>query len=139
MSGDTQAVLATDKIRFQGQEIAAVVATDPYIAEDVLELIDVDYEILPAVTTPQQSLADGTVLIRDDCDSPAATAAARDQGPSPGDGVDRPGRGQRQYQRADLGGAHAPHRYVDSRPAGNGLRRARETQSCPAATPPFRS
>ena len=66
LSGDTQAVLATDKVRFQGQEVAAVVATDPYIAEDALELIDVDYEILPAITTPQQSLADGAVLIRDD-------------------------------------------------------------------------
>ena len=29
LSGDTQAVLATDKVRFQGQEVAAVVATDP--------------------------------------------------------------------------------------------------------------
>ena len=48
MSGDTQAVLATDKVRFQGQEVAAVVATDPYIAEDALELIDVDYDLLPA-------------------------------------------------------------------------------------------
>ena len=61
LSGDTQAVLATDKVRFQGQEVAAVVATDPYIAEDALEHIDVDYEILPAITTPQQSLADGAV------------------------------------------------------------------------------
>ena len=66
LSGDTQAVLATDKVRFQGQEVAAVVATDPYIAEDALELIDVDYEILPAITSPQQSLADGAVLIRDE-------------------------------------------------------------------------
>jgi carbon-monoxide dehydrogenase large subunit len=66
MSGDTQAVLATDKVRFQGQEVAAVVATDPYLAEDALELIDVDYEILPAITTPQQALADGAVVIRDD-------------------------------------------------------------------------
>jgi carbon-monoxide dehydrogenase large subunit len=31
LSGDTQAVLATDKVRFQGQEVAAVIATDPYI------------------------------------------------------------------------------------------------------------
>ncbi len=54
LSGDTQAVLATDKVRFQGQEVAAVVATDPYIAKDALELIDVDYEPLDAVTTPQQ-------------------------------------------------------------------------------------
>ena len=66
MSGDTQAVLATDKVRFQGQEVAAVVATDPYLAEDALELIEVDYEILPAITSPQQSLADGAELIRDD-------------------------------------------------------------------------
>jgi len=66
LSGDTQAVLATDKIRFQGQEVAAVVATDPYVAVDALELIDVDYDILPAITSPQQALADGAVLIRDD-------------------------------------------------------------------------
>jgi carbon-monoxide dehydrogenase large subunit len=66
MSGDTQAVLATDKVRFQGQEVAAVVATDPYVAEDALELIDVDYEILPAITSPQQALADGAPVIRDD-------------------------------------------------------------------------
>ena len=33
MSGDTQAVLATDKVRFQGQEVAAVIAEDPYIGE----------------------------------------------------------------------------------------------------------
>jgi carbon-monoxide dehydrogenase large subunit len=66
LSGDTQAVLATDKVRFQGQEVAAVIATDPYIAEDALELIDVDYEMLPVITSPQQALADGAVLIRDE-------------------------------------------------------------------------
>src|SRR5438034_7643412 len=59
LSGDTQAVLATDKVRFQGQEVAAVVAETPYIARDALELIDVDYEMLPAITSPQQALADG--------------------------------------------------------------------------------
>ncbi|TMK59250.1 MAG: carbon-monoxide dehydrogenase large subunit [Actinobacteria bacterium] len=66
LSGDTQAVLATDKVRFQGQEVAAVIATDPYVAEDALELIEVDYEMLPAITSPQQALADGAVLIRDE-------------------------------------------------------------------------
>ena len=49
LSGDTQAVLVTDKVRFQGQEVAAVIATDPYIAKDALELIDVDYEPLGVV------------------------------------------------------------------------------------------
>ena len=34
LSYDTQAGIATDKVRFQGQEVAAVVADDPYIAKD---------------------------------------------------------------------------------------------------------
>src|SRR5438309_9306308 len=66
LSGDTQAVLVTDKVRYQGQEVAAVIATDPYIATDALELIDVDYDILPAITTPQQAMAPGAPLIRDE-------------------------------------------------------------------------
>ncbi|MGH2671583.1 MAG: aerobic carbon-monoxide dehydrogenase large subunit, partial [Actinomycetota bacterium] len=57
MSYDTQAVLATDKVRFQGQEVAAVIAEDPYVAKDALELIEVDYDPLPAVTSPQQASA----------------------------------------------------------------------------------
>jgi carbon-monoxide dehydrogenase large subunit len=66
LSGDTEAVLATDKVRFQGQEVAAVIATDPYIAKDALELIDVDYEPLGAVVTPAQARAEGAPLIRDE-------------------------------------------------------------------------
>jgi aerobic carbon-monoxide dehydrogenase large subunit len=66
MSGDTQAVLATDKVRMQGQEVACVVADDVYVAHDALELIDVDYEPLPPVTTPQQALEEGAPIIRDD-------------------------------------------------------------------------
>jgi aerobic carbon-monoxide dehydrogenase large subunit len=68
LSGDTQAVLATDKVRMQGQEVACVIAEDPYIAHDALELIQVDYEPLPAVTTPQAALAEGAPVIRDDKD-----------------------------------------------------------------------
>ena len=64
--GDTQAVLATDKVRYQGQEVAAVIATDPYVAADAAELVDVDYEMLDAIVNPQQSLAEGAVLIRDE-------------------------------------------------------------------------
>ena len=44
LSNDVQAVLATDKVRFQGQEVAFVVAEDRYSARDALELIDVEYE-----------------------------------------------------------------------------------------------
>jgi len=66
LSGDTQAVLATDKVRFQGQEVACVVAEDRYVAHDALELIDVDYEPLPVVVDPYDALAEGAPLIRDD-------------------------------------------------------------------------
>src|SRR5579862_7539911 len=66
LSGDTQAVLATDKVRMQGQEVACVVAEDAYIAHDALDLIDVDYEPLPVVTTPQAAIGQGAPVIRDD-------------------------------------------------------------------------
>jgi aerobic carbon-monoxide dehydrogenase large subunit len=66
LSGDTQAVLATDKVRMQGQEVACVIAETPYQAHDALGLIEVDYDPLPAVTSPQQALEEGAPLIRDD-------------------------------------------------------------------------
>src|SRR5438132_6301461 len=66
LSGDTQAVLATDKVRFQGQEVACVIATDPYVARDAAALVEVDYDVLQAVVTPQQALQPGAPLIRDE-------------------------------------------------------------------------
>src|SRR5215510_16203610 len=66
LSGDTQAVLATDKVRFQGQEVAGVVAESPYIAWDALELIDVEYDPLPPVIDPKLALSAEAPVIRDD-------------------------------------------------------------------------
>jgi carbon-monoxide dehydrogenase large subunit len=66
LSYDTQAVLATDKVRFQGQEVACVIADDPYIAKDACEAIDVEYEPLPAIVNPVQAVAEGAPVIRDD-------------------------------------------------------------------------
>jgi carbon-monoxide dehydrogenase large subunit len=66
LSYDTQAVLATDKVRFQGQEVAFVVADSRYIAKDALELIDVEYETLPAVMDALKALDDDAPVIRDD-------------------------------------------------------------------------
>ena len=66
LSGDTQAVLATDKVRFQGQEVAAVIAETPYAARDGLELIDVEYDELPVLVNPFKALEEGAPLIRDD-------------------------------------------------------------------------
>ncbi|GAB3570186.1 aerobic carbon-monoxide dehydrogenase large subunit [Amycolatopsis endophytica] len=68
LSADVQAVLATDKVRFQGQEVAFVVADDRYAARDALELIDVDYEALPPVVDAQRALDEGAPVIRDDID-----------------------------------------------------------------------
>ena len=66
ISYDTQAVLAGDKVRFQGQEVAFVIATDEYIARDALALIDVEYEPLPAVVNARKALDPDAPLIRDD-------------------------------------------------------------------------
>ena len=66
MSGDTQAVLATDKVRFQGQEVAAVIAEDVYTAKDALELIAVEYEPIEPVVTPQRAMEPTAPVIRTD-------------------------------------------------------------------------
>src|SRR5262245_6505278 len=66
LSGDTQAVLATDKVRFQGQEVAAVVAESKYAAEDAAGLIQVDYDVLPAITSPERASEPGAAVIRDE-------------------------------------------------------------------------
>ncbi|QIY75075.1 aerobic carbon-monoxide dehydrogenase large subunit [Streptomyces sp. RLB1-33] len=68
LSYDTQAVLATDKVRFQGQEVAFVVAEDRYAARDALELIDVEYEPLPPVVDARRALDPDAPVIRDDKD-----------------------------------------------------------------------
>src|SRR4029450_4284320 len=65
-SYDPQAVLGGDKVRFQGQEVAFVIATDEYIARDALPLIDVEYEPLPAVVNARRALDPDAPLIRDD-------------------------------------------------------------------------
>ncbi|OQO91168.1 carbon-monoxide dehydrogenase large subunit [Saccharomonospora piscinae] len=66
LSHDVQAVLATDKVRFQGQEVAFVVAEDRYAARDALELIDVEYEPLPPVVDAHRALDTDAPVIRDD-------------------------------------------------------------------------
>jgi len=66
LSNDVQAVLATDKVRFQGQEVAFVVAEDRYSARDALELIDVEYDILEPVIDARKALDPSAPVIRDD-------------------------------------------------------------------------
>ena len=55
-------LLAREKVRFAGEPVAAVVAETRACAEDALELIEVDYEPLPALLEPRQAAGAGVVL-----------------------------------------------------------------------------
>ena len=61
-------VLATDKVRFVGEPIAAVAATDAYIARDALDLIEVDCDPLDAVNSADAALAEGAPVLHEDWD-----------------------------------------------------------------------
>ena len=56
-------VFASDRVLWVGQPVAAVVATDPYLAEDALELIDVEYDPLPPVVDPEAALEEGAPVL----------------------------------------------------------------------------
>ncbi len=58
-------VLATDKVRYVGDEVAAVAAVDEKTCLDALALIEVDYEVLPAVFDPFKAMEDGAPRIHD--------------------------------------------------------------------------
>jgi len=66
LAGDVQAVLADEKVLFQGQEVAFVIAEDRYIAADAVELVEVDYEELPAVVDPFKALEADAPVLRED-------------------------------------------------------------------------
>lgn len=59
-------VLADGKVRYVGEPVAAVVATDPYVAEDARDLVDVEYEPLAAVLDAEQAAAEGAPLLYED-------------------------------------------------------------------------
>lgn len=58
--------LAMDKVRYIGEEVAAVAAIDEDTAEEALDLIEVEYELLPAVFDPEQALLPDAPLIHAD-------------------------------------------------------------------------
>ena len=58
-----QNVLAQDKALYAGHAIAGVAAVDAHVAEEALGLIDVEYEVLPSVTTAPDGMADGAPII----------------------------------------------------------------------------
>lgn len=58
--------IAVDKVRYYGEAVAAVAATSRYLAEDALELIAVEYEELPSVTSIGQAVASDAPLLYED-------------------------------------------------------------------------
>jgi len=61
-----QYILSVGKARFVGEEVAAVAAIDPDIAEEAIDLIDIDWEPLPAVFDAEEAMKDGAPLVHDD-------------------------------------------------------------------------
>ncbi len=66
LMSDTQMVLPVEKVMYQAQEVAAVVATDRYIAADGVEAVEVEYEPLPVVVDPFKALEPGAPVLRTD-------------------------------------------------------------------------
>src|SRR5690349_24556396 len=60
-----QPILALEKVRYVGEPVAAVLASDPHIAEEATHLIMVDYEELPAVFDEVQAAQSDDVLVRE--------------------------------------------------------------------------
>src|SRR4030043_1482630 len=58
--------LKANKVRSLRDEVAAVAATDPDIAEEALDLIKVEYEILPAIFDPEEAMKEGALLIHEE-------------------------------------------------------------------------
>jgi aerobic carbon-monoxide dehydrogenase large subunit len=66
LAGDVQAVLAEEKVLFQNQEVAFVIAQERYVAADAADLVEVEYEALPVIVDPFKSMAPDAPMLRED-------------------------------------------------------------------------
>ena len=66
LMSDTQMVLPTEKVMYQAQEVAGVIATERYAAADGVDAVDVDYDPLPVVVDPFKALEPGAPVLRTD-------------------------------------------------------------------------
>lgn len=58
-------IMAADKVLYKGHAVAAVAATSPHLAEEALKLIQVEYEVLPAVRNAAEALREGAPLLHE--------------------------------------------------------------------------
>lgn len=63
----------TDKVRYVGEPVAVVVATDRYTAEDAAELVRVDYDVLPAVVDTKKAANPDSAVLHEGADSNIAS------------------------------------------------------------------
>ena len=56
-------ILATDRVYYVGHAVAVVVGTDKYLTRDAADLVEVDYDVLPAVSDPEKALAPGAPAV----------------------------------------------------------------------------
>ena len=91
-------ILANHKVLYKGHAVAAVAAVNPHVAEQALELIEVDYEVLPTVLGWREAMADDAAVLHEDM-----TTRFRE---------DRAGPGQDTGQRGNIAG-HLQHRLGD--------------------------
>ncbi|MFQ5914760.1 MAG: xanthine dehydrogenase family protein molybdopterin-binding subunit [Nitrospinota bacterium] len=75
-----QAALAIDKVRFIGEEVAAVAATSREAAEEAIECIHVEYDSLPAHFTAEDAMAEGAALIHENASGNVAHRLRFDKG-----------------------------------------------------------
>ena len=68
-------ILAGEKVLYKGHPIAAVAASSPHMAEEALNLITVDYEILDSVSTVEAALAEGAPLLHNKYENNIASHA----------------------------------------------------------------
>src|SRR5690606_13125920 len=59
-------ILASDKVLYHGHAVAAVAATDQHIAEDALALIEVEYEVLPAVIDVREAMLETAPILHEE-------------------------------------------------------------------------
>ncbi|MGH2378077.1 MAG: xanthine dehydrogenase family protein molybdopterin-binding subunit, partial [Candidatus Limnocylindria bacterium] len=76
-------VLAWDRVRFVGDRVAAVAADTLAEAEAAVRAIEVEYEELPAVLTPEEALADGAPVLHEDRDEHRYLGGTRPAVPHP--------------------------------------------------------
>jgi carbon-monoxide dehydrogenase large subunit len=66
MKSATRPVLAQGRVRFAGEAVAVVVATDKYVLRDAMDLVEADYEPLPAVVDMEKAIQKGATTLYDE-------------------------------------------------------------------------